>query len=231
MIKSERAFTLIELVVGMFAMVVILTAILGLVKVSTSNQDRIAERVAANQKVRPVMQRLIDTLHSACFAPGVSPIQAGSTGSSMIVVSQTGSGVQPIPDKRVITLSGSIVTEQVYPVTGGTLPSYTYAASPSSTRQLLDGVSAGSVGSPAVAVPLFRYYAYVGDTISATPLTTPLSVADAARTAHVAIAFAGAPAANVTGPEQKSAITVADSANLRLESAVDTGGATNLPCV
>jgi type II secretory pathway pseudopilin PulG len=227
---NERGFTLVELIVGMAATIVILTGIMGLVRVSTSNQDRIAERVAANQKVRPVMQKLIDTLHSACIAPGISPVQAGSTGSSMIVLSKTGSAVQPIPDKRVITLSGSVVSESVYPVTGGTLPTYTYAATPSSTRQLLDGVSAGSVGSPAVAVPLFRYYAYVGDTISATPLTTPLSTADAAKTAHVAIAFAGAPEANITGPEQKAAITIADSASFRLESAADAGGVTNLPC-
>ena len=227
---SQRGFTLVELIVGMFSTIVILTAILSLVRVATTNQDRVAERVGANQKVRPVMTKLIDTLHSSCIAPGLSPIQAGSTGSSLIVLSRSGSTVSPVPDRRVITLTGSVLSESIYPVSGGQLPNYTFAASPSSTRTVLTGVSAGAVGSPPVSVPMFRYYAYTGDLIGTTPLTTPLSAADAARTAHVAMAFAASPTSNTTGPEQKAAITISDSANLRLESASDVTGQVNLPC-
>jgi len=45
-----------------------------------------------------------------------------------------------------------------------------------------------------------------------------------------AMAFAGAPADNVTGPEQQNRITVTDSANLRLEAATDLASEVNLPC-
>ncbi len=227
---DQRGFTMIELIVGMFSTIVILTAILALVSVSTTNQDRVAERVAANQKVRPVMTQLMDSLHSACVAPGISPIQAGSSGSQLILLSKTGSAVSPVPDKRQIALTGSTLSESIYPVTGGQLPNYTFAAAPSSTRLLVNGISAGAVGTPPAAVPMFRYYAYSGDNISSTPLPTPLSAADAARTAHVSLAFAAAPAGNVTGDEQLNAITVTDSANLRLESASSVAGQVNLPC-
>jgi type II secretory pathway pseudopilin PulG len=230
MMRSERAFTLIELVVGMFAMIVILTAILGLVKVSTANQDRVAERVGANQRIRPVMTRLMDELHSACYAPNVTPVLAGSSGSQMILISETGSAVSPTPDKHVITLTGSVLSEAVYPTSGGQLPNFTYSATPSSNRTLLTGVSAGAIGSPAVAVPMFRYYAYSGSTLSTTPLPTPLSAADAVRTAHVSLAFAAAPADNVTGTEQQAAITIADSANLLLEAPNENTTVLNLPC-
>jgi type II secretory pathway pseudopilin PulG len=230
--KSERGFTLVELIVGMFSMIVILTAIMMLVRVSTTNQDRVAERVAANQKIRPVMTRLIDTLHSACIAPGISPIQTGSSGSSMVVLSKAGSDVAPVPDRRTFTLTGSVLTEDLRTVTGGTIPNWTFSSTsaPNYPRTLLTGVSAGAVGSPPVAVPAFRYYAYTGDTLSSTPLTVPLSAADAARTAHVAIAFAAAPSSNTVGDEQLNRITLADSASLRLESASEAGGV-NMPCV
>jgi Tfp pilus assembly protein PilW len=230
MIRSERAFTLIELVVGMFAMIVILTAILGLVKVSTASQDRVSERVTANQRIRPVMTKLMDELHSACYAPNVAPVQAGSSGSQLILVSETGSAVSPTPDKHVITLSGSTLSEAIYPTSGGQAPIYTYSASPTSNRTLLTGVSAGAVGSPSVAVPTFRYYAYSGSTLSTTPLAVPLSAADATRTAHVAVAMAAAPADNVTGTEQQAAITLEDSANLLLEAANENTSQVNLPC-
>jgi hypothetical protein len=228
--RSERAFTLIELVVGMFATIVILTAIMGLVRVSTTSQDRISERVTANQRMRPVMTNLINELHSACFAPNISPVQTGSTGSQMILLSKTGSAVSPTPDKRVVTLTGSVLSESIYAVSGGQAPAYTFSATPSSTRELLTGVSAGAVGSPAAAVPMFRYYAYTGEAVSATPLPTPLSAADAARTAQVVLAFAAAPAGNITGTEQQAAITITDSAVLRLEAAGETTGEVNLPC-
>jgi Tfp pilus assembly protein PilW len=228
--RGECGFPLVELIVGMFSMIVILTAIMMLVRVSTTNQDRVAERVAANQKIRPVMTSLIDTLHSACIAPGINPVRTGSTGSSMVVYSKAGSTVSPTPDRRVVTLTGSTLTEQVYPATGGTIPNWTFSPTPSSSRTLATGISAGAVGDPPVAVPVFRYYAYTGDTLQSTPLTTPLSSADAARTAHVSITFAAAPAGNVTGDEQLNRITLTDSANLRLESASDSGVGANMPC-
>lgn len=233
--RSEKGFTLVELMVGMVATMTILLGITSLVRMSTTSQDRVAERVAANQKIRPVMTKLIDTLHSACIAPGISPVQAGSSGTAMTVLSKHGSAVQPVPDKRTFTYNGppaNTLTEAVYAVTGGTIPNWTFSATPSPNppRTLLTGVSQGAVGAPPVAVPVFRYYAYSGDTMNPTPLTTPLSATDAARTAFVSIVLAVAPRDNVTGPEQLNRSTLADTANLTLESASDASGVVNMPC-
>jgi hypothetical protein len=225
---GERGFTLVELIVGMFSTIVVLTAILALVRVSTTNQDRVAERVAANQKIRPVMTKIIDRLHSSCIAPDIAPVRAGSTGSSMILWSKAGSSVQPIPDQVTFTLRGSVLTESTQTANGGSIPNWTFGAA--TTRTLATGISAGQVGSPPAAVPVFRYYKYTGDTVDATPLATPLSATDAARTAYVSVAFKAAPAANVAGDEQLNAVTIADSASLTVESPSDAGGTVNMPC-
>ena len=132
--RDERGFTLVELVMAMAISMIVLSAILALVEVTTKNQARVSTHVAANQRARPVMTHLIDELHSACVAPGVAPVLAGSSGSSLSVISKTGSGVSPTPNKHIVTLSGNTLTESIYPATGGAPPTWTFATTPSSTR-------------------------------------------------------------------------------------------------
>ena len=84
---------------------------------------------------------LMDQLHSACVAPGVAPVLAGSTESSLSFLSRRGSAVSPTPDKRVVTPQRRAPSrESIYPATGGAAPSWTFAGTPSSTRELLTGV-------------------------------------------------------------------------------------------
>lgn len=221
--RDESGFTLPELLVSMVAMIVVLTAVLMMTTVATHNQTLIADRVAANQRARPVMTRIIAELHSACVAPRVIPVLAGSTGTSMTFLSKSGSSVNPSPDKRVLTLSGSTLSESVYPATSGTPPNWTFSGAPSSTRTVLTDVSApGGV--------MFRYYRFVNGTLSTTPLTTPLSVTDSALTANVSVSITPAPAGGASTLDSKSPITLSDSADLRLESASAITSADNPPC-
>jgi hypothetical protein len=225
--SDERGFTLVELLVSMSAFIVVLGAILMMTTVATHNQDRIAKRVAANQRARPVMTRIIDNLHSACVAPRVAPVLAGSTGTSISFVSKSGSDVSPTPDRRQITLSGSppTLSESVYPATGGAPPSWTFSTTPSSSQQLLTDVE------QAPGVPVFRYYRFVGSQLSSTPLPTPLNATDAARTAHVSVTFTTAPSGGASSLDTKSPITISDSATMRLESASSNPAEENVPCV
>lgn len=230
-VSGERGYTIVELMVAMTASLVVLGAIMMIVQVATRHQDRVAEQVAANQRARPTMTRIVDRLHSACVSPGLAPVQAGSTGSSLILLSKAGEDVSPIPDKYVLTLSGGSLSETVYKGTGGAAPTWTYG-SPSAPLQLLDGVSAASLGEPPVAVPLFRYFAYEDGEVEDTPLpTTPtgLSAADAARTVQVDVAFTVAPNASTSDPS--TSIAVSDSATLRIEPASEDSAEVNLPCV
>lgn len=228
--SDERGITIVELLVGMVASLAVLTAILTLVQITTHGQQRVANHVTANQRARPVLTSMMDALHSGCVSQGVAPVLAGSGDSSISFLSKTGSAVSPTPDQHVVTLSGSTLTESIYPATGGAAPTWTFSGTPSSTRELLTGVSAGQAGSPPSSIPLFRYYAYVGGQLSTTPLTTPLSATDAALTAQVTVAFASSSSSSAASDPEEP-ITVSDSATLRLEPASEDSSEVNLPCI
>ena len=225
-LADARGFTLIELLVGIASFVVLFGAIMAMTTVAVHNQDRISERVWANQRARPVLTRIIDSLHSACVAQRVAPVQQNSTSNEIRFVSKSGSEVSPTPELRVITRSGTTLTESVYPTTGGSAPTWTYSTTPSTTRTLLTQVTAPSGGA-------FRYYDYANGTLSTTPLpigTTGLSATDAARTAYVTVSLRVAPSRGVSTQDPNSPITLTDSADLRLESASQYTTAENLPC-
>jgi Tfp pilus assembly protein PilW len=231
-VNGERGFTLIELLVTAAAGIVVFMAILATVDIATRGQQRVDQRVAADQRARPVMTHIINELHSACVATGIAPVLApGSDDSSLTFLSKAGSDVGPIPDTHVITLTGTTLSESTYQGTGGTAPDWTYSSSPTTT-QLLDGVGPGSVGGS--SVPLFRYYAYTGGQLSSTPLpANPLSPADAAQTVEVSVAFAADP--SESGPsasDSNASVTVSDSVALRLQSATapTDPSVVNRPC-
>jgi prepilin-type N-terminal cleavage/methylation domain-containing protein len=224
--RDQRGFTIIELLVSMAAGTIVAATIVMITTVALHNQDRIARRVDANQRGRPVMTRMIQELHSACVAPRITPVLAGSTGTSMSFLSKSGSAVSPTPDKHVITLSGTTLSESVFAATSGTAPGpWIFSGTASSTRQLLTNVTA-----PAGA--MFRYYAFVNGQLSTTPLpATPLSGTNAALTSIVSISFASSPTNGVSNFDPKSPISFTDSADLRLEAAGQYPNQDNLPCV
>jgi hypothetical protein len=227
--SGERGFTMVEVLVALASAMVVMLGIFALVDTTTRGGARVASRVNANQRARPVLQNLVDELHSTCLGPNTVPVLAGSGDSSVSFLSHTGSAVSPTPDKHVVTLAGGTLTESVYPATGGSAPTWTFAASPSSTRQLLTGVGAASVGSPASSVPLFRYFAYQGAQLSATPLPTPLSAANAALAAEVTVSFSASPSSTPVSDSHAS-VSVSDSAIMRLSPAAEDANQANPPC-
>jgi hypothetical protein len=228
-VRDERGYTLIELMIGAMVSLVVLGAILAMVQVATGNQNRVAQHVYANQRGRPAMDRIVDRLHAACVSPGLAPVRAGSSNSSMIVYSKSGSAVNPTPNKYVIELAGGKLTETVA-LGGGTEPSNWTFGSASSPVQLVDGVGAAQIGEPPASVPLFRYYAYEGGHVATMPLETPLNEERAAKTVQVNIAFTVAPSAAASAVPGAS-VTLSDSATLRIEPASEDSAQVNLPCV
>lgn len=223
MIRDESGFTLTELLAGIAAFGVVLGAILTMTTVATHNQDRIAKRVAANQRARPVLTRIVNHLHSACVAPRVAPVQANSSNTSISFVSKAGRDVTPVPDLRVLTLSGTTLSESLFPATGGAQPVWTFSptAYPGYPRTMLTNVAApGGV--------MFRYFQFINGQPSATPLPTPLTATDAARTGMVSVSLTpglgGSPSANPDYP-----ITLSDTVTFRLEPSRPTQE--NPPCV
>ena len=227
--SDERGYTLIELLVGAMVSLVVLAAILAMVQVATGNQNRVSQHVIANQRGRPVMDRLINRINSACVSPGLAPVREGSTENSLIVYAKSGSAVSPVPNRYVISLAEGKLTETVA-AGSGTEPSNWTFGTPSSPALLLDAVGTAQLGEPPVATPLFRYYAYEGGKVATSPLPVPLSAENAAKTVQVNIAFRVAPSVasvSVAG----ASVTLSDSATLRIEPASEDSAQVNLPCV
>jgi len=226
-LRDEDGLTIIELLATIPAMIAVLAATGMMVTTSLHNQDRINKRVDANQRARPVMTQIVQALHSACVAPRIVPVLAGSTGTSISFLSQRGSAVSPMPDLHVISLSGTTLTDTTYPATGGAAPNWTFSGTSSGPpRQLLTNVAAPG-GT------IFRYYQFVGGSLSTTPLSvTPngLSSTDAAHTANVDISFTSSPSSG-PGLDANSPLMLNDSVDLRLEAAGQYPNQDNLPCV
>jgi hypothetical protein len=227
--SDEGGFTMIELMVGAMLSIVVMGAVLGMVKVATRDQDRVSERVFANQRRRPAMNRIIDSLHAACLSPRLAPVRVGSTSTSLILYSKSGSTVSPVPNRYTFSVTEGNLTESV--ATGsGTEPANWTFGTPSTPRRLLEGVGSAEVGSPATTLPTFRYYAYEGGQIASTPLPVPLSSEDAAKTVQVSVAFSLGPYVNPT-TDTGAALTLTDAATLRIEPASEDSAKVNLPCV
>jgi hypothetical protein len=225
--RDEGGFTLIELLIGSMVSLVVLAAILAMVQVATGDQNRVVQRVYADQRGRPAINRIVDRLHSACVSPGLAPVREGSSETSLTLYSKYGSAVSPTPNRYVISLSGGVLTETVA-LGSGTEPSNWTFGSTSTPVQLINGVGTAKVGVPPSAVPLFRYFAYEEGHVATTPLAVPLSKENAAKTVQVDIAFTVPPSASAGSA---AAITLTDSATLRIEPASEDSAQVNLPCL
>jgi Tfp pilus assembly protein PilW len=227
LLADERGMTLVELLVATSAGIVVLFGVTLAVIVTQRETNRVASHVDANQRARLTMGKVIDQLHSACVAYNIAPVQENSSGTSITFLHQTGSAVSPTPVKSTIALSGTTLSQSDYPATGGSAPTWTFAVTPSSTVQLMTGVSAIS-GS----VPIFRYFAFSGGGVSSTPpaMTSGVLGANAAKAVQVDVAFKASPMSTPIANDSGAATPIQDSALLRLTPASFETGAENLPC-
>jgi hypothetical protein len=227
---DERGVTMVELLVTTALGMIVILGVLAVTEVAMRSSAKTATRVAADQRARPVLERLIDQLHSTCIGPEAGPLLAGSTESSLSFLHQTGSTVTPLPDKIVVSLSGDTLTEAVYPSTGGQAPNWTFAGTPSSSRVLMTGVGPAQTGDPPIDAPLFRYFKYDGGVVDPNSLPTPLSAENSAIAVRVDVAFSVAPLSNPTR-DDKAPVTVSDSVLVRFSPASEDPTKVNGPCV
>ena len=77
LLRSERGVSLPELLVSVIMGTVLIIAALTLLTVVNRSSARQVARVDANQRARPVMERIMDELRSTCVSRGVVPVLAG----------------------------------------------------------------------------------------------------------------------------------------------------------
>lgn len=226
--RDERGFTIIELMITTAVGIGLMLSVFTVIDISMNNSASVAARVDANQRARPVMQRLMDELHSACLAANSAPILAGSTENSISFQHQTGAAVSPVPEKHVVTLTGDILSQNEYPRNGGAAPDWTFSGTASSTRQLLAGVRQAEL-DPGGIVPVFRYYGDSGGTVSTTPLPVPLIETDAKQVVQVTVAFAVEADSAAMG-EDDEVVSLTDSAVFRFSPFSEDPTKVNGPC-
>lgn len=230
-LRDEQGLTLPELMVAMLIGIVVLGGIVTMVTVTAKSSGRISERVAADQVARPMVQRIMDELHSACIAPGLAPIQAGSTDTAMTFITAAttpagnGNAVSPEPVKRTIALSGTNLNDTSYAKSGGTAPENWTFSSSGTTYRLL-----ANVAKINASTPIFSYYAYSNGSISATPLAVPLSAANAAKAVEVRVNLAVKPSASATSGEAGAPIDISNSVLMRFTPSSEDTSQAGLPC-
>lgn len=223
-IKSEGGYTLVELMVAISVGLVVLLAVTSFIMITLRHSSQTSARVDANQRARTVLFQVMDELHSACIAPQIAPVRAGSTETSLSFIHQRGSAVAPTPVLSTLTLNEGTLSESNYASTGGTAPNWTFAGAPSSTRELSTGIA-----PTGASTGIFSYYDYTGGQVSSTPLPTPLSTTSAARTVQVNVAFTASPSSTPV-VDENGPTGVQDAALLRFSPAPYNESATNLPC-
>lgn len=166
-LKCERGFTLVELLVGMLAGMVVLSALFTIVDVTMHQTTRTFSRVDATQRSRTMLEGLENQLHSACVGSNTTPIQTGSTDTNLIFVSQYGPAASPTPVWHEITYtppSGSAVfgtlTDNAYSVTGSAPTWGRGAMLAGYPRRVLINVKQQLKSDRVTPVPVFQYFAY-----------------------------------------------------------------------
>lgn len=225
---DERGMTLIELLVATAAGAVVIAGVSSAVIVTLRESNRVASHVDANQRARLTMTRVIDQLHSACFASEYSPIQSGSSSTALIFTHPTvatASKVLPIPVKSEIVLSGTTLTQNDYAATTTAAP-WSFAATASSTT-LMTGVSPISA-----SIPVFRYFKYASGKVSTTSLAVPLSTVEAEKAVQVTVAFKVGPLKNAlsTTSDPNAATPIQNSALMRFTPSGFEPTEENRPC-
>lgn len=155
-VRLDGGFTLVELLVTMAGGIVVMLALFTIMDVTLHQTTTTYSKIDATQRARSALETLENELHSACVGEQVTPIQAGSTSSTLVFVSQYGNAATPTPVEHSVSFNAATgtVTDTVFAVTGGTAPVWTFSATPSSSRTLLTNVSQSG------ATPVFQYYAY-----------------------------------------------------------------------
>lgn len=218
--REERGVTLIELVVGMFAGLVVMAALITLIMLTLGTTSRVSARVHATQEARLTLNKVIDQLHSACIAPKIPPIRENSSASELRFVHATGSDVSPTPTETRITYAEGKLTQRDYAWVKGVAPLWEFQTAPNRTVLLNDGIS--QIGSK----PVFTYYRSSGGTPA--QLEAPLTGAEPNETIHVTVAFSATP--NDDNGEAATPARIQGSATLRLTAILYSTTAPSYPC-
>lgn len=226
-IAEEQGTTLVELMVGLAAGMVVLSALTMVIVVTLHGSSRVTARVEATQNGRVALTDLMEELHSSCVAPRLAPILAGSSGTKLLFLHATGtegSVVAPNPTKTEILLEKGVLTEYDYAYSSGTSMADWTWASTAASRRLMTNVAPISPSSS-----VFTYYTYTNGALKELTPGATLNTEQAGSVIEVKAAMTTAPASTAVADAGASS-SIEDSAVLRLTPPSFNEQAVALPC-
>jgi type II secretory pathway pseudopilin PulG len=207
-LRSQRGFTLMELVVGMGLGMIVLLAAFTVVDRAFVNNKAVSDREDALQRGRITLELMTRQIRSMTCAGQYTPVTKGTDNEINFYAymgdpTVTGANLLPQLHKLVYDPTAKTISETDYPVTSVTSTPPTVGTTPSMpTRVLLSNVV------PVSGTPVFTYYTYdptatqgTGGFINLNAGSAGLSTADQARVVKVAISFLTRPTGiKVTDP-------------------------------
>ena len=193
-LRSERGFTITEMMMAAAIGMVVLLVLLNLLEATQSATSRVSTRADSTQRGRVALEQVTQRLRSQACLGTTLPIITGVT-SSVTFYSNLGSTTNFEPEKRrIFVLNGDLREELTEGV--GTYPARTYTSTPK-VRIILKGVEPAKAGpndtgyAAGTALPYFRYYAYSATTppTATVEVKPPFLAADPGRIVKVVTSF------------------------------------------
>jgi Tfp pilus assembly protein PilW len=215
-LRDEGGFTLVELLVGLMAGMVVASGLFTVLDVTLEQTTRTFSRVDATQRARTALERIETSMHSACVQNRVVPIRQGSTSTAVNFFSAYGSGVELTPVYHTIAYNSgnATLTDTTYASVTGDAPNWLPSGA-TSTTTLLTNVAA------VPGVNVFRYFS-AGPT-GKTELTAPLDEPESEKTTDVQMTLVVKPAGGSNEDANLVPNTVTNSVSLRLSPTPNPG--------
>jgi type II secretory pathway pseudopilin PulG len=193
-LRSERGFTVIEMVVAASIGVLVLLVLLNLLDATQKATSRVTTRVDGTQRGRVAMEQITQRLRSQVCLGTTVPVIDGQT-SSVTFYGNLGNTTDFQPEKRRIFVTGGDLHEEVTEGVG-TYPNRTFTSTPKD-RILLKGMEPAKAGpndlpyTSGSDLPYFRYYAYnaVTPPSASVEVKPPFAAADPARIVKIVVSF------------------------------------------
>jgi prepilin-type N-terminal cleavage/methylation domain-containing protein len=144
--SGEAGFTLIEMLVSMATALLITFAAFGLLQLVSEQSSRATDYLQATQLGNQAMSHIVDELHSACYATGISPVLEKSTGTDLIF-----QAAQVQKHEIKWEEAGGKLVDYEY-AAKGTYPAFTFAESSTKKTTLATHVEKSTT--------FFKYYKY-----------------------------------------------------------------------
>lgn len=194
-LRDQRGFTLVELLVSMTIGVAVLLATFAIFDSALLAQGRVDDRTDSIARGRTAMEQIVQQLRSqVCLGPSLPSIEYGDDDEVRFYADLANTTF--VPERRILTYAGGELTERDY--TGratGASPPYSFSATPSRTRVILDRMALATDSSSGAIIPFFTYYSFDGRTPPepTNELPVPLSNADRALVVQIRVSFMALP--------------------------------------